>query len=66
VNSAGFKPYRRTGLLVSINSALVVDVKLQLSEQSEAVMVTEDATQVETSDTQLGQVIGSKQVTEIP
>ncbi len=66
VNSAGFKPYRRTGLLVNINSALVVDVKLQLSEQSEAVMVTEDATQVETSDTQLGQVIGSKQVTEIP
>jgi Carboxypeptidase regulatory-like domain len=66
VESAGFKPYRRTGLVVDINSALVVDVQLQLGEQSEAVMVTEDATQVETSDTQLGQVIGSKQVTEIP
>jgi hypothetical protein len=66
VNAAGFKPYRHAGLVVNINSALVVDVKLELSEQSEAVMVTEDATQVETSDTQLGQVIGSKQVTEIP
>jgi hypothetical protein len=66
VSSTGFRPYRRTGLVVNINSALVVDVKLQLSEQSEAVMVTEDATQVETTDTQLGQVIGSKQVTEIP
>jgi hypothetical protein len=66
VNSTGFKPYRRTGLRVDINGALVVDVKLQVSEQSEAVMVTEDTTQVETTDTQLGQVIGSKQVTEIP
>jgi hypothetical protein len=66
VNSTGFKPYRRTGLLVNINSAVVVDVRLQLSEQSEAVMVMEDTTQVETTDTQLGQVIGSKQVTEIP
>ena len=66
VESTGFKPYRRTGLVVDINSALVIDVKLQVGEQSEAVMVTEDATHVETSDTQLGQVIGSKQVTEIP
>lgn len=66
VEATGFRPYRRTGVVIDINSALVIDVKLQLSEQSQAVMVTEDAAHVETSDTQLGEVIGSKQVTEIP
>ena len=66
VNSDGFKPYRKTGLVIDIDSALVVDVTLQLKEQDQSIMVTENAAQVETSDTQLGQVLGSKKVTEIP
>jgi len=62
----GFKSYRKTGLVIDINSALVVDVTLQVKEQDQSIMVTEDAAQVETTDTQLGQVLGSKKVTEIP
>jgi Carboxypeptidase regulatory-like domain len=67
VTSDGFKLYRKTGLVIDINSA-VVDVTLQLSEQSQniTVSVTEDPVQVEATDTQLGEVIGSKQVAEIP
>src|SRR5258708_33043071 len=62
----GFKSYRKTGLVIDINSALVVDVTLQVKQQDQSIMVTEDAAQVETTDTQLGQVLGSKKVTEIP
>jgi hypothetical protein len=66
VTSDEFKPYRKTGLVIDINSALVLDVTLQVKEQDESIMVTEDAAQVETTDTQLGQVLGSKKVIEIP
>ena len=62
----GFRLYRRTGLVVDINAALVVDVTLQVGEQTNTVTVTEQAARVETTDTQLGQVMGSKQVTEVP
>jgi hypothetical protein len=66
VTSDAFKSYKKTGLVIDINSALVLDVTLQVKEQDQSIMVTEDAAQVETTDTQLGQVLGSKKVTEIP
>jgi hypothetical protein len=66
VSADAFKPYRKTGLLMDINSALVVDVTLQVQEQDQSIIVTENAAQVETTDTQLGQVLGTKKVTEIP
>ena len=44
----------------------MLDVTLQVKEQDQSVVVTEGAAQIETTDTQLGQVLGSKKVTEIP
>jgi Carboxypeptidase regulatory-like domain len=66
VTALGFKPYRRTGIVIDINSALTIDVTLQVGQQAQSVTVAEEAARVEATDTQLGQVIGSKQVTEIP
>jgi len=66
VSADAFKTYRKTGLVIDISSALVLDVKLQVKEQDQSILVTENAAQVETTDTQLGQVLGSKKVTEIP
>jgi len=66
VTSDAFKPYRKTNLAIDINSALVVDVMVEVKEQDQSIMVTEDAAQVETTDTQLGQVLGTKKVTEMP
>jgi hypothetical protein len=62
----GFKDYTKSGLVIDIDSALVVDVTLQVKEQGQSIVVMENATQVETTDTQLGQVLGTKKVTEIP
>jgi hypothetical protein len=66
VTAVGFKPNRTSSLVINIGTALTVDIKLELGEQHETVVVTESAARVETSDTQLGQVIDSKQVTSIP
>jgi hypothetical protein len=66
VASDGFKEYKKNGMAIDIDSALVVDVTLEVKQQDESVVVMEDAAQVETTDTQLGQVLGTKKVTEIP
>src|SRR5665213_134163 len=58
VSPAGFRPYKRTGLSVDVNSKLQVDVQLQVSEQSEQVTVSANAdVEVETQSTQMGDVI---------
>jgi len=62
----GFKDYTRSSLVIDIDSALVVDVTLQVKAQDQSMVVTENPAQVETTDTQLGQVLGTKKVTEIP
>ncbi len=66
VTADGFKPTKTRGLAIDINTALTVDVTLQVGDQNLTVTVTENAARVETSDTQLGEVIDSKQVTSIP
>jgi Carboxypeptidase regulatory-like domain len=62
----GFKPYRRKSVAIDVNSALQVDAMLEVGDQAETVTVMESAARVETTDTQLGEVIASTQVTEIP
>jgi len=66
VTADGFKPYKTRGLTIDINTALTVDVTMHVSDQNETVTVTDGAARVETSDTQLGQVINSQQITSIP
>jgi hypothetical protein len=64
----GFLPQRRTGLVVDVNSALQVDIKLELSGQSQSVTVSAEGGQVhvEKADTQLGLTINSQRITEVP
>jgi Carboxypeptidase regulatory-like domain len=66
VTADGFKPSKTQGLIININTALIADITLQLGEQNQNVTVSENGTRIETSDTQIGEVIESKQVTGIP
>jgi len=68
VTAPGFTPYRRNGLTIDVNTALQEDVTLQLSGQSATVEVYEEAAQiqVEKLDTELGQTINAKRITEVP
>lgn len=62
----GFKPYKRTGLVIDINSELRADVSLSMGEQSEEVVVSGTAVSVETVDTNLGDVVSGTQIVSIP
>ena len=62
----GFRPYERSALAISSNAALKIDVQMVLQKQDEAVTVTEAPAQVETTNTQMGELITGKSMTGIP
>ena len=62
----GFRPYRRTGVALYVNSSLLIDARLEVGREPQTVEVEEGAVHVETSDTQLGEVITGKKMTTVP
>src|ERR1700722_5534885 len=66
VHAAGFKPQRRTGVVIDVNSKVLVDLSLAIGERTDAVTVSESAARVETVDTQMGEVITGTQMTAVP
>jgi|HubBroStandDraft_1064217.scaffolds.fasta_scaffold00129_35 hypothetical protein len=66
VNQPGFKPCRRTGIVLDTSSALLLDVVLQIGESTVAVTVSDSAVHLETSSSQMGEVISSDQMSAVP
>ncbi|HLX85558.1 MAG TPA: carboxypeptidase regulatory-like domain-containing protein [Terriglobales bacterium] len=66
VEQKGFKTYRQTGLVLEVSSALTVDATLQVGQTTEKVEVAADALHVETISSQMGEVIESKRMTDVP
>lgn len=66
IEHPGFKPYRQTGIDLRSDGAVKLDVPLELGQHSEVVVVTETLAQVETANTQLGDVIRGAKMTGIP
>jgi len=66
VAAKGFRTYRRTQLIVDVNSSQRVDIPLQLGDRSETISVTAAQTRVETTDTQIGEVIAGSTITAVP
>ena len=66
VESTGFRPYRRTGILLDVDSSLLIDVKLEIGKDTQEIKVEEGAVRVETSDTQLGEVVTAAKMTAMP
>jgi len=66
VRASGFTPVRRTGVVMDVNSKIVVDASLAIGERTETVTVSESAARVETVNTQMGEVITGKQMTSVP
>src|SRR5277367_6599688 len=66
VSGPGFKPYRRTGVMVDANSVLVIDAVLQVGQRSDAVTVSDSTVHVETYSSQMGEVINSDQMNAVP
>ena len=66
IEKPGFKAYQRTGITLDANSALIVDAVLEIAQQEQSITVSENTVQVETSSTQMGEVIGSAQMSAVP
>jgi outer membrane receptor protein involved in Fe transport len=66
VQAPGFKLYRQSGLVIDVNSALRVDVSLQVGEVSERVTVLSESVHVDTESTQNGQVIEGSKIVTVP
>jgi len=66
VNHPGFKPYRRSGIVLDTNSALVLDVTLQVGERTDAVTVNDSAVHLDTYNSQMGEIINSEQMSAAP
>jgi hypothetical protein len=61
----GFKPQKRTGIQVDADSAVQINVTLELGEQSETVTVSVNTVRVDTVSTQLGEVVPSTTMTSL-
>jgi Carboxypeptidase regulatory-like domain len=66
VQQPGFKSYRKVGLVLDVNAALVADVNLQVGEVKEIIQVQSEALHVETASSQLGEVIEGDRITTVP
>jgi hypothetical protein len=66
VEQAGFKTFQQSKIVIDANSAIRVDVKLDLGEVSEKVTVESQAVHVETQSTQMGEVIDAQKMTAVP
>jgi Carboxypeptidase regulatory-like domain len=62
----GFRDYQQTGIKIDANSALRVDIIMQLGTVTNTVNVKSDALQVETQSTQNGVVIQGAKITSVP
>lgn len=66
VQQSGFKTTARRDVILQVNDALVIDIALQVGQKTETVEVQSNALHVETSNTQMGEVIEGKTMTAVP
>jgi hypothetical protein len=66
VSQSGFRPFVENGVRIDANSAIQIDIQLQVGQQAEALTVKSNALQVETQSTQMGDVIEGTTITAVP
>lgn len=66
VSQTGFKKFVRKDIVVDLNAVVGVDIPLQVGGSTEIVEVTGEPPVIDTTTTQLGAVVGSREVTELP
>jgi trimeric autotransporter adhesin len=64
--TTGFKRLERPGVIIGTQSAVTVDLKLELGQVSEQVNVIGDAPLLQTADASTGQAIDGQKITDLP
>lgn len=66
ISRPGFKPYKRTGLVIDVDTKLEADVTLEMGEETQTITVQgAGVTQVDTESTQMGDVITGPVITAV-
>lgn len=66
VTKAGFVPLRQTGLELTVQQVARIDLTMRVGQMNEVVEVMAVAPVLDSESTTVGQVIGNKQVSELP
>jgi hypothetical protein len=66
INQPGFKRFLRKDINVDLNAVVSVDIALTVGGSTETVEVTGEPPVIDTTTTQLGAVVNSRDVTELP
>ena len=66
VEAKGFKRFIRGNITVDVEHNVAVDSKLELGQTTESVQVIADTSLLETNSSSLGQVIGNKEISDLP
>ena len=66
VQHSGFKDFEQKEIVIDANSAVTVDAKLQVGAIQQQISVSSTGVQVETTTTQMGEVITGSSMTSIP
>ncbi|HLW78259.1 MAG TPA: carboxypeptidase-like regulatory domain-containing protein, partial [Terriglobia bacterium] len=66
VEAGGFKKYAEKGIDVTLGHVVIIDPVMQLGAVTEEITTTAAAPLVETTSTQLGAVMNSRAVTDLP
>lgn len=66
ITQSGFRDVKEEGISIDANSAVRIDVKLQVGSVVNTIQVQSDAPVVETQSTQMGEVIESAKITSVP
>src|SRR5215471_9957308 len=66
VTAVGFRPFTETDVVVKVNDQLRIDVTLDIGKVTEEVQVSASSVEVQTENTQLGDVIDSKKILALP
>ena len=66
VHKDGFKEFHHTGIAIDANSAVRADARLQVGGVHQEMTVSSDTVRIETTNTQMGEVIGSTKMESFP
>jgi hypothetical protein len=64
--SSGFRTFTATGITLVLDQVFALDIKMELGQVSEQVLVEASNVQVETTNTQLGTVINGDTIVDMP
>ena len=66
IKAAGFEEYHQTDLVLDVNNAVRIDAVMKVGAVTQQVSVSATAVHVDTSSTQMGEVITDTKITAVP